>query len=284
MKRRKHFGGYFLFLVRETLFRIKELWGWRGIAMIFTIAYMLIDTFESQTGAEIRSLTFQGIGAIWMILIFPPRMGKLLYLLPFSVKERMRYLRTYSVTYLSFFVMIFIFLGGIIFLISGYPYLLWVRSFVFCTFPFLMLYSGIVVKNISDTDRRQYPASGWFFSTRGCWQQEQDNVSSIKEDCRGAAGIAAKKAEKTEGEEKKEREKQGWFMAFEVTCSIIPLLQCCGNWMFTGLYRIAPWTFYVGGVLAYVSAIAGLIIYWNRISEQLKRKGNTGKEECVCNL
>lgn len=284
MKRGKHFGGYFLFLIREGLFRIKELWSWRGIAMIFIIAYMLIDTFESQTGAEIRSLTFQGIGAIWMILIFPPRMGKLLYLLPFSVKERMRYLRTYSVTYLSFFVMIFMLIGGIVFLISGYPYLLWVRSFVFCTFPFLMLYSGIVVKNISDTDRKQYPASGWFFSTRGWWQQEQDNVSSIKEDCKGAAGIAAKKAEKTAGEKKKKGRIQGRLIVIEVICVIILAFQCCGNWMFTGLYRVAPWTFYAGGVLAYISAIAGLIVYWNRISEQLKRKGNTGKEECVCNL
>lgn len=282
MKRGKNFGGYFLFLIREGLFRIKELWSWRGIAVIFIFAYMLIDTFETQTSAEFRSLTFQGVGAIWMILIFPPRMGKLLYLLPFSVKERMRYLRTYSVTYLSFFVMIFMLFGGITFLISGYPYLLWMRSFVFCTFPFLILYSGIVVKTISELDRKQYPASGWFFSTRGCWQQEQDNVSSIKEDCRCVADIAVKKAEKPTGEEKKKGKKQGWFIAFEVVCTIIPGLQCCGNWMFRGLYRALPWTFYVGGVLAYIFAIAGFIVYWNRISEQLYRKGSTGKEGYGC--
>ena len=279
MKKTRSFGSYFLFLIREGLFRGRELLGWRGIAFLVIIAYMLIDTFEANT--EIRGLMFQGVGVLWMVFLFPPRMGKLLYLLPFSVKERMRYLRTYLVTYLSFFVILFILIGGVISLISGYSYLLWMRSFVFCAFPFLLLYSGGVVKSIAVVERGKQPASGWFFSTRGWYQQ--DTISSIKEECTDRTEAVAKENGQTTPRRKK-WSKQSRIIALEVGLAIIPALQSYGNWMFTGLYRIAPWTFYASGILAYGSAIACLVLFWKQISAQLMGKGNSGKEEYGCSL
>lgn len=280
MKKTRSFGSYFLFLIREGMFRGRELLGWRGIVFLVIIAYMLIDTFEARTNTEFRGMMFQGVGVLWMVFLFPPRMGKLLYLLPFSVKERMRYLRTYLVTYLSFFVILFMIIGGVISLISEYPYLLWMRSFIFCAFPFLLLYSGGVVKSIAVVERGKQPASGWFFSTRGWYQQ--DNVSSIKEDCISMAEGAVKENGQTT-QRRKKWSKQSKMIVLEVILAIIPALQSYGNWMFTGLYRMAPWTFYASGILAYGSAIACLALFWKQISEQLIRKGSSGKEECGCN-
>lgn len=280
MKQGRTFGSYFLFLVREGLFRLKtELLSWRGIVMLFIVGYMLLDTFEAIN--ESNHLMFQGIGALWMILLFPPRMGKLLYLLPFSKKDRVRYLGTYSVSYLVFHVMVFFAVGVIAFLISGYPIHLWMQHFVLYTFPFMMLYSGVIIDNMSVAVRKSYPAAGWFFSTRGVWQQKTDNVAEIREDCRGTV-LTSDKTVMSE-EEKEKAKKQVRFTICIVCCTIIPAIQCCGSYMYIGLCERIPWLPCVGTGLSYLCALIGLYLYWNRISEEMSNKGSTGKEECGCN-
>lgn len=280
MKQGRTVGSYFLFLIKEGLFRLrKELWGWRGLVMLVIIAVMLLDTFASREEGEV--LMFLGLGAIWMVLLFPPRMGKLLYLLPFSKKDRMRYLGTYSMTYLVFYVMVYLILGVIAFLLSGYPYLLWLKYFGFCTLPFLMLYSGVVIDSMSMAVRRTYPTAGWFFSTRGWWQQETDAVSGIREDCYGTIETAEKK-QMTEEEKKKSR-KQIRFTVITVVCIIVTSVQCYGYWILSLVEKKADWIFFLSGVIAYVCAIVGLFMYWGRISEEMGKTGSAGKEECGCN-
>lgn len=279
MERGRTFGSYFLFLIKEGLFRFrKEVWGWRGIVLVFIIAMMVFDAAELAEEGRF-TLMYQGVGAIWVAFLFPPRMGKLLYLLPFSKKERIRYLTTYFVTYLCFHVLLFLFVGVIVYWIAEYPYLMWLRSFVFCTVPFVMLYGVTLTYSMSTAVRKSYPTSGWFFSTRGCWQQNTDAVAEIREDCR----VSVQTAGGMTAEEKEKGRKQARFILVSVLVTIIPAFQCCGFWMLTELSEKFSWMVYISSALAYISALAGMMLYWNRISEELNKKGSAGKEECGCN-
>lgn len=279
MEKGKSAGSYVLYLLRECFFRMKtELLGWRGLVLLVIAAYILMDTFAAVK--ETENLMAQGVAALWMVVIFPPRMGKLLYLLPFTQKERARYLRTYSVSYNVFYVMLFFVMGLVACLVSGYSFLLWMRHFVLCTFPFLLLYSGVTVHGMATMGQRSYPDSGWFFSTRQWWHQPADTVAGIKEDC-GAA--MAGKATLSE-EERAKKKKESRFWGAVVVCMIIPVIHGCGNYMYMGLCSRWPWFLYSVSVLAYLSAFAGLYLYWIRISKELNKTGSTGKEEGVCSL
>lgn len=278
MEKGKSAGSYVLYLLREGFYRMKtELVGWRGIVLLLIFGYMFLDTVAATK--ETQSLRAQGLGALWMAVLFPPRMGKLLYLLPFSKKERFRYLGTYSVSYNVFQVFWFLFMGLVSCLISGYSFLLWTRHFMLCTFPFMLLYSGVVVDNMSVAVKRSYPNSGWFFSTRSCWYQKEDPVEGIREDCNtSVAGKVTMSAE-----EKAKAKKQMRFMVAAVLCTIIPAVHGFGNYMYASFFERWPWLPYVIAGLAYVSAIIGLFLYWNRISEEMNQKGSAGKEEGACN-
>lgn len=277
MEKGRTAGSYFLFLIREGLYRMKtELISWRGLLLVATCGYLILDTFQALE--ESGELMFQGVAALWLVLLFPPRMGKLLYLLPFSKKERFRYLRTYSVSYMVFLVLLFSFMGIIACWIPGYSFVLWMRHFVLCTFPFMLLYSGVVVDGMSVTAQRSYPNSGWYFSTRGWWK-ETDSVNGIREDC---STLVSGKATMSPEEEKKAK-KQSRFTVKAVLCTIIPAIHGCGNYMYEGLYSRWPWLLYTVSALAYISAFLGLYLYWNRIVEEMNRTGSTGKEEGLCN-
>lgn len=279
MEKGRTAGSYVTYLLREGFYRMKtELFSWRGIVLLVIAAYMLMDTFTAVE--ESQGLMAQGVAVLWMIVIFPPRMGKLLYLLPFTQKERARYLRTYSVSYNVFYVMLIFAIGFVTCLISGYSFLRWMWHFALCTFPFLLLYSGATVYGMATTGQHSYPDSGWFFSTRGWWQQPEDTVSGIKEDC----GTATAGKVAVSEEEKARKKKQSRFWIIAVCCTIIPAIHSCGNYMYAGLCERWPWLLYAISALAYISAFAALYLYWNRISEELNRKGRTGKEEGVCSL
>lgn len=278
MEKGRTAGSYALFILRESVYRLKtELIGWRGIVLLLIFGYMFLDTVAAVK--EGQGLIGQGMGALWLVVLFPARMGKLLYLLPFSKKERIGYLGSYTVSYNVFYVMLFLFMGLVSCLISGYSFLLWVRHFVLCTFPFLLLYSGVVVDSMSAAVKRSYPNSGCFFSTRSCWYQKEDPVEGIREDC--STSVTGKVT--MSAEEKEKAKKQTRFTVAVVLCTLIPAVHGCGNHMFAGLYERWPWLLYTLSVLAYVSAIIGLFLYWNRISEEMNQKGSTGKEERVCN-
>lgn len=278
MEKGKSAGSYVLYLLREGFYRMKtELIGWRGLVLLVIFGYMLLDAFEAVKNAD--ELRAQGLYAFWMVLLFPPRMGKLLYLLPFSKKERIRYLGTYSVSYTVFHVLLFFFSGGIACLISGYSFLGWMHNFILCTFPFMLLYSGVVIDSMSAAVQRSYPNSGWFFSTRGWRQLTDDRVGGIREDC--TASASGKKA--MSEEEKEKAKKQVRFTVAAVLCTIIPAVHGCFNYLYVSLCAKWPWLLYTITGLAYLSAIIGLFLYWNRISEEMNQKGSTGKEEGVCN-
>jgi len=277
MEKGRTAGSYFLFLIREGLYRMKtEVISWRGLLLLATGGYLVLDTFQALE--ESGELMFQGVAALWLILLFPPRMGKLLYLLPFSKKERFRYLQTYSVSYIVFLVLLFFSMGIIACLIPGYSFVLWMRHFALCTFPFMLLYSGVVVDGMSVTAQRSYPNSGWYFSTRGWWK-ETDSVNGIREDC----STLVSEKESVSPEEEKKAKKQSRFTVKAVLCTIIPAIHGCGNYMYEGLYSRWPWLLYTVSVLAYISAFLGLYLYWNRIVEEMNQTGSTGKEEDLCN-
>ncbi|MGN1085097.1 MAG: hypothetical protein ACI4QX_08835, partial [Lachnospiraceae bacterium] len=89
MKHGKTIGEYLWFLLREGIFRLRrELVTVRGLIALFIVAYLVLDTWllaESES-----TYMMQGFG-VWLVLLFPPRMGRLFFLLPFSKQERKRY-------------------------------------------------------------------------------------------------------------------------------------------------------------------------------------------------
>ena len=278
MEKGKSAGSYVLYLVREGFYRMKtELMGWRGLVLLVIFGYLFLDTYAA--AKESHELMAQGVGALWMVVLFPPRMGKLLYLLPFSKKDRTRYLGTYSISYNVFHVLLFLFMGLVSCLISGYSFFGWMRNFILCTFPFMLLYSGVVADSMSAAVKRSYPNGGLFFSTRSYWQQEDDPVTGIKEDC--STSVSGKKV--MSEEDKAKAKKQMRFTVSAVLCTIIPAFHACGNYMYMSLCVRWPWLLYTLTGLAYLSAMIGLYLYWNRISEEMNQKGSTGKEESVCN-
>ena len=54
--------------------------------------------------------------------------------------------------------------------------------------------------------------------------------------------------------------------------------------MFMGKNWVNSIVFWIGAVLAYGSAVIAVVVFWNRVWEQLNKKGSTGKEACGCNL
>lgn len=210
MERGRSFGSYFLFLVREGLFRLRsELWGWRGVVVLLIGAYLVVDLFAStESGSAVIG---QGIAVIWMVVLFQPRLGSLLYLLPFSQKERSRYLRTYLFTYLFFQVFVFSVGGGLGCLITKYSYLEWIKIFAFGSCPFLLFYSGVMLYTVAARKEAKNVFS-WltpFYSTRG-WKEETDNVAGIHEDCKGAVKLQKKKWKELTEAERNIRKKEVW--------------------------------------------------------------------------
>ena len=104
-------------------------------------------------------------------------------------------------------------------------------------------------------------------------------MEGIREDCSTSVSGKASMSE----EERAKAKKQTRFTVCVVLCTIIPAAHGCFNYMYAGLFERWPWLLYVISSLAYLSAIIGLFLYWNRISEEMNQKGSTGKEERVCN-
>ncbi|MBQ8799925.1 MAG: hypothetical protein IJZ55_10205 [Lachnospiraceae bacterium] len=284
MEQRRSFGEYFLFLVREGMFRLRrELWGWRGLAALVTAVYMVIDLLGAMESDRITM--GQGMAVVWLVVLFPPRMGKLLYLLPFSKKERVHYLMMYLFTYLVFQIFVFFLVGAGACLISGYSYLEWLRFFFCCTLQFLIMYSGIMVYAVA-VQKEQKDAYTWVtpFYRNVDWQQD-DTVGGIHEDCKREQEPEKRKKKRTEltEEEWETRKKELWFNGVTVIGVIVAAFQVYIGPVFFGKGWFGTWGFWGGTVLAYVCAVLVVYVYWNRAWEEIHKKGNSGKEERVCN-
>lgn len=281
MEKGRSVGSYFLFLIREGLLRVrKELWGWRGLVAAFIAFYLVVDLLGAME--SYRAAMGQGIAMIWLVLLFPPRMGRLLYLLPFSVKERCRYLLMYLVTYLVFLVFVFSLVGAGACLISGYSYLEWMKVFVFCTVPLLLVYSGSMIYTVAI---QKEPRDSFSMVTpfyRNMWK-EPDEVEGIREDCKREKVLRKKKRRELTEEEWQIRKKELWVNTVAIVAIVFVVIQAYFCPMFMGKDWVNSLIFWIGSVLAYVSAVAAILVYWNRAWEQLNKKGSTGKEACGCN-
>lgn len=281
MEKGRSVGSYFLFLIREGLFRLKgELWSWRGLVAAFIAFYLVVDLLGAME--SYRAAMGQGIAMIWLVLLFPPRMGRLLYLLPFSKRERCRYLAMYLVTYLVFLVFVFVIVGAGACLISGYLYSEWMKVFIFCTVPLLLIYSGSMVYTMAI---QKEPKDAFSMVTpfyRNMWQ-EPDEVEGIREDCKGVKELRKKKRSELTDEEWQIRKKEIWFNTVQIIAIIFVVLQAYFCPAFMGKDWVNSFVFWIGAMLAYVSAAAAVWIYWDRAWEQINKKGSTGKEECGCN-
>lgn len=281
MEKGRSVGSYFLFLIREGLFRLRrELFGWRGLAAAFIVFYLVVDLLGAME--SYRAAMGQGIAMVWLVFLFPPRMGRLLYLLPFSKKERCRYLLMYLVTYLVFLCFVFGIVGAGACLISGYSYLEWGKIFIFCSIPLLLVYSGSMIYTVAI---QKEPKDSFSLTTpfyRNIWQ-EQDTVNGIREDCKREKVLQKKKRNELTDEEWQIRKKELLFNTVAIIAIIVVVIQAYLCPMFMGKGWVSSSIFWIGGVLAYVSSVAAVLLYWNRAWEQINKTGSAGKEESVCN-
>ena len=284
MEKGRTAGSYFLFLVREGLFRLKrELWGWRGIAAAFLTFYLVIDLFGAMESE--RETMGQGMAVIWMVVLFPPRMGKLLYLLPFSKKERSHYLMMYLLTYLVFQVFVYLLIGGGACLISGYSYLEWLKFFWFATVPFLIMYSGITVYTVA-VQKEPKNSYSWvtpFYCSTEVFP-DMDQRIELREREKAEKKLQKKKYSELTGEEKRTRKNELWLSTITVIAIVVAALQV----YFCPIFMMKSWInsvwFWVGAIASYICAVLVVWTYWDRAWEQINKKGSSGKEESVCSL
>lgn len=279
MKQEKTMWGYAFFLLGEGFFRLrKELSGWRGAAVLFIFGYMALDMFWAEDTEFLASLE---VAAIWLMLLFPPRIGTLLYLLPFSKVERRRYLGSYAAVYMVFLVLTFLLVGTVSSLLLGYPYPLWILYFVCTTVPLLMAYSGSFLTNA--VKRKQTDSMDWlFFSTRGWWKQSVNYIEEAKELCK-AQKPAEHKRKKLMPQEKKERRKCIFRGSAILVSVIVVTIHACGGWIWKLFGLDETLAFLAGTIIAYVCATVVILVCIRLIAEKLDSTGGTGKEEGGCN-
>jgi len=280
MEKGKFAGSYFLFLIREGLIRLKrELWGWRGLAAAFMVFYLVIDLFGAMESD--RSTMGQGMAVIWMVVLFPPRMGKLLYLLPFSKKERIHYLLMYLFTYLVFQIFVYLLIGAGACLISGYSYLEWLKIFWFSTVPFLVMYSGITVYTVA-VQKEPKDSYSWvtpFYCAEETFPDMDQRFGKTDEEKK----LQKKKFSELTDEEWNIRKKELWLSTITTIGVVVAACQV----YFFPVFLMKSWVdsvwFWVGAIVSYVCAFVLVWTYWDRAWEQINKKGSVGKEEGVCN-
>ena len=283
MEQKRSFGDYFLFLVREGLFRLRrELWGWRGLAALIIAGYLVIDLFGAIETDRISM--GQGMAVVWLVILFPPRMGKLLYLLPFTKKERGHYLVMYLFTYLVFQTFIFFLIGAGTCLVTKYSYLEWLGIFFCCSFQFLLLYSGIMVYAVA-VQKEKKDAFNFVtpFYRPVDWPQD-DKVGGIHEDYKREPERRKKKRKELTETEWEIRKKELWFNIVTTIGVLATAFQVYVGPVFFGKGWLGTWGFWGGTVFAYVCAVLVIYVYWNRAWEEINKKGDAGKEADVCNL
>lgn len=279
MKQEKTMWGYAFFLLGEGFFRLrKELSGWRGVAVLFIFGYMALDMFLAEDTEFLASLE---VAAIWLTLLFPPRMGTLLYLLPFSKAGRRRYLGSYAAVYMVFLVLTFLLVGTVSSLLLGYPYPLWILYFVCTTVPLLMTYSGSFLTYA--VKRKQTDSmDGLFFSTRGWWKQSANYIEEAKELCK-AQKPAGHKWKERMPQEKKERRKCIFRGSAILVSVIVVTIHAYGGWIWKLFGANETLAFFVGTIFAYVCATVVILVCIHLIAEELDSTCGTGKEEGGCN-
>ena len=284
MEKGRTAGSYFLFLLREGLFRMKrELWGWRGFAALFLVLYLVIDLFGAMESD--RETMGQGMAVIWMVVLFPPRMGKLLYLLPFSKRERSRYLFMYLLTYLVFQVFVYVLIGAGACIISGYSYLEWLKFFWFATVPFLIMYSGITVYTVAvqKEPRDNYSWVTPFYCSAETFP-DMDQRSGTEARAKNQKKLQKKKFGEMTPEERKTRKDELWINVITIIGISVAALQVYFFPIFLMEFWAGSLWFWVGAVASYICAVAVVWTYWNRAWEEIHKKGSTGKGESVCSL
>ncbi len=284
MSKRKGNCTLFFGLLREVLYRLKkEMWSWRGLCLLVIGAYLVLDAYnaiEKWDNYRIEMLTAQGFLFIWVMQLFPPRMGKLLFLLPFSAKERIRYLGNYVVLYATLYLAFFIGFGGIASAVNGYPFGFWMKQFMINCFPVLLFFCGSWVYTMCSSARKPQGIAEFFLGTKNKNFENVDMVTEIREDCSGAV------KEKKEEESIRSAEEKAWqrFNCITVCLCLPPIIQCCLGWWFMGVYQKMEWLYLLVGVLCYVCAVAGFILYWFQATKEISQRTKSGKEACECNL
>lgn len=277
----KRIGKSFLFLAGEGLSRLKkELWGLRGIGVLFILGYMILYEFAEGE----NKFDFQTYALLWLIFMFPPRMGKLLYLLPFSRKERIRYVWTYACVYMTYLAAAYLLFGGISVLIARTSYVRWLERFFLHVPPCLVSVGGIVASVLttqrSSLAKQREERSGWFYSTRG-WYYEGDSVTALREEYRKEKDVKKKRKEEMTEEELKERRRRIWENVLLFSGIAVEISWCFGSGFFDFLPEAAT---LLCAALAYLSGAVVAGICWKETVKELGKSGYGGKEGSGCSL
>lgn len=265
-------GKSFLFLAREGLFRLKkELWGIRGIGVLLVLLYVVVYAFDGMG----NKFDFQTYAGLWLLLMFPPRMGKLLYLLPFSRKERIRYVWTYACVYVMYLTAAYLLFGGISVLIAQTSYVRWLKRFFLHVLPCLLLMGSVAASSLA---KQRENRSFWFYSTRG-WYYEGDSVTALREEYQ--KNVKKKRKEEMTEEELKERRRRIWENVLLFSGIAVEISWCFGSGFFDFLPEAAT---LLCAALAYLSGAVVAGICWKETVKELGKSGYGGKEGSGCSL
>lgn len=268
----KRIGKSFLFLAGEGLSRLKkELWGLRGIGVLFILGYMILYEFAEGE----NKFDFQTYALLWLIFMFPPRMGKLLYLLPFSRKERIRYVWTYACVYMTYLAAAYLLFGGISVLIAQTSYVRWLKRFFLHVLPCLLLMGSVAASSLA---KQRENRSFWFYSTRG-WYYEEDSVTALREEYQ--KNVKKKRKEEMTEEELKERRHRIWENVLLFSGIAVVVFWCFGSGFFESLPETVA---LLCSGIAYLSAAVVSAIGWKGTVKELRKSGYGGKEGSGCSL
>lgn len=185
----------FLFLLWEEFIRLKrELVSWRGLVVLAVMFYIAVDFFDANYEKE-QGLVSAGFSGYWLLMMFPIRLGRMFYLLPFSKREQKSYIVqkvAVSLLYLMGFMLVY---GGILSLFrkEAGAYMSWLLPSVFLSaLPFWITASAILLLSRSRGARTNYgffttrvlsPEADEFDQLSAGWPEEYD-LNGVKESCK----------------------------------------------------------------------------------------------------
>lgn len=132
MKKEKH--SFLGFLIREWYYRLRrELFTAKGWVVLIFLGYVVFCIVTEQEGE--RYATSSGIVGYWFLLLFPIRLGKLFYMLPFGKEEQKRYIIDYCLTSLLYVTVVLSLFGCLVMAFLGKSCFPWLMGIVLRAFP-----------------------------------------------------------------------------------------------------------------------------------------------------
>lgn len=274
---KKNTHSLFLFLLWEEFIRLKrELVSWRGLVVLAVMFYIAVDFLDTDYEKKLGFVS-AGLSGYWLLMLFPVRLGRMFYLLPFRKREQKSYIVqkiAVSLLYLMGFMCVY---GGILFLFreeaGAYRYWL-LPSVVLSALPLWITASAILLLSRSRGARTNYgffttrvlsPEADEFDQLSAGWTEEYD-LNGVKESCQ------------KDGTKKQKKENRAEVLLYVYMMAVMMITML--NGMF-GLFGGNLVLFGISSAVSYAMAISSIwfafhVIFREIDGDSRPRKGGGG--------